>query len=413
MIPEAEILLICARVSLTPERRTRLDELLAQSPDWRRLIGLAERHGLLPLLAHHLVASAPASVPAGFRDELHGRVSAIVGRNLMMTSELIRVVRRLEAREIPALPYKGPVLAVAAYGSLALRSFDDLDLLVPRRHVREAARLLLEDGYQPVYRLTPAQEAAYFRTQCEYIVERDNVRVELHWEIVPPYFSWPFDLEGLWGRAEPAVLAGATLRTLSVEDLLLVLCAHGSKHCWDRLEWIASFAEIVRRSASADWTRVRDGARRAGASRMLALSLALVRDLMEVELPPHAREPVERDPTARSLAHEVGRRILSGDAGMLDRPREVRFHLRARERLRDRTRYVLRLATTQTLGDWDLVDLPRGVDGLYRVIRPVRLLRKFGLRAISRSLHALSGASRAPDGDPARGTGLTPPEGRR
>jgi hypothetical protein len=336
------------------------------------------------------------------RDEIHGRVSAIVGRNLMMASELIRVVRRLEARGIPALPYKGPLLAVAAYGSLGLRSFDDLDLLVPRSRVREAARLMLEDGYEPVYRLTPAQEAAYFRSQCEYIVERDDVRVELHWEVVPRYFSWPFDLEGLWNRAGRTTLAGATLRTLSAEDLVLVLCAHGSKHCWDRLEWIASFAAVAGRSATLDWTHVRDVAGRAGAGRMLAVSLALALDLIDVELPPPALALAERDPVARALAREVAERLRSDELGLLDRPREVRFHLRARERLRDRVGYALRLATTQTLGDWELVGLPRGVDGLYRVIRPVRLLAKFGPPAISRALRALSTASRAPDGDAAR-----------
>jgi Uncharacterised nucleotidyltransferase len=399
VIPEAEIVLVCARTSLTSAQRGRLSGLLAPSLDWPGLIALAERHGLLPLVNHHLAGST--EVPSRFDEEMHDRASAIVGRNLMMVSELIRVVRTLEAHGIPALPYKGPALAVAAYGSLALRSFDDLDLLVPASRVREAVRLMLEDGYQPVYELTPAQEAAYFRTQCEYIVERDDVRVELHWEVVPFYFAWPFDLDGLWARAETTVVAGARLPTLCTEDLLLVLCAHGSKHCWDRLEWIASFAEIVSRSARLDWPRVREAADRAGAGRMLAVSLALVLDLMDVEVPPAARDHLDRDPAARSLAREVGQRLRSGEAGMLDRSGEVRFHLRARERLRDRVRYAVRLATTQTLGDWDLVGLPRGVDHLYRVIRPLRLLGKFGPRAISRSLRALWGASGAP-GDHAR-----------
>ena len=234
MTAEAEIVLLCARAALTSEQRARLRELVAARPDWPALIRLAERHGLLPLVNRHVAGSG--GMPPDAHDGVRERVSAIVGRSLMMVSELARVVGRLEAGGIAALPYKGPTLAVAAYGSLALRPFDDLDLLVPRARVRDAARLLLDDGYRPVYALAPAQEAAYFRTQCEYIVERDDVRVELHWEVVPRYFSWPFDLDGLWARAGRTVIGGATLRTLSVEDLLLVLCAHGSKHCWDRLE---------------------------------------------------------------------------------------------------------------------------------------------------------------------------------
>lgn len=390
----SEILLACARTVLTAERQARLRELIAVPLDWARLIALADRHGVLPLLNHHLIDSG-GTLPAEVREDLHARATAIVGRNLMMTAELIRVVRRLEASGIPALPYKGPSLAVTAYGRLGLRSFDDLDLLVPRRHVREAARLMVEDGYLPAYRLTPAQETVYFRTQCEYIVERDDVRVELHWEIVPRYFSWRIDLEQLWARATPTVLGGAALRTLCPEDLVLVLCAHGSKHCWDRLEWIASLAEVVGRSPGLDWADVRTAARRSGARRMLAVALWLVADLMEVELPGPARAHAEADPAARALARDVGDRLRTGVLDGLDRSAEVRFHLRARERLRDRLRYAVRLGTTQTLGDWDLVDLPRGGGALYRVIRPLRLLTKFGPLTITRSLRALAGASRA------------------
>ena len=395
MIPEAQIALACARASLTPGRRARLGELLAQPVDWPQLVRLAERHGLLALVSHHLTAGFGPTLPAWVRDELRVQARMIAGRNLMMTSELIRVVRRLEASGIPALPYKGPILALTAYGSIALRSFDDLDVLIAPSHVREATRIMLADGYRPLYRLAPAQETAYLRTQCEYIVERDDVRVELHWQIVPRYFSLSLDLDRLRERAKPTVLAGATLRTLCPVDLLLVLCAHGSKHCWDRLEWIASFAEVVRRLPTTDWIGVRDAARRAGARRMLDVGLVLVRDLMGVKLPVQASEHVDRDPTARVLAREVRVRLLSGDLGMFDRPQEVRFHLRARERLLDRIRYALRLATTQTLGDWDLVGLPRGADGLYRVIRPLRLLGKFGPAAITGSLRALAGGSRA------------------
>lgn len=150
MIAEAEIARACARASLTHDSRARLGDLLAQPVDWPRLIELAERHGLLPLVSHHLTASFGPTVPGSVREELHARARALVGRNLMMTSELIRVVRRLETYGIPALPYKGPALALTAYGSLALRAFDDLDLLVARRHVRDATRLMLEDGYQPL-----------------------------------------------------------------------------------------------------------------------------------------------------------------------------------------------------------------------------------------------------------------------
>ena len=391
MLPETELVLVCARALLTPAKRARLDELLAQAIDWPRVLRFAERHGVVPLLHHHLAASRAAGPPAWVRDRLQARARAIVGHNLRMTAELLRIVDRLESRGIPVIPYKGPLLAVTAYGSLSLRSFDDLDLLIAPGHVLTARHLLMEDGYRPLYPLGPAAEAAYLRYDCEYIVERGPIRVELHWRILPEYFCVSLDMSRFRARATMTPLAGAAVRTLAPEDLLLTLCAHATKHCWDRLELVASVAEVVRRHPAMDWSDVRAAATRAGAVRMLDLGLWLARDLVEVDLPMAELDALDGDRRARALAREISGRLLSEDPGSLDRPQQLRFHLRTRERLRDRLRYVVRLGTTQTIGDWQLVGLPTGAGGLYRVVRPLRLLGKFGPLAITRVLGALAG----------------------
>src|SRR5436190_8364667 len=281
---EAEIVRACARPSLEPGIAARLDALLGSAVDWPRVLRLAERHGLVPLVHHHL-ASRGTAVPASVGDELRSRARAVAGQNLMMTGELLRIVDRLESRGIPVIPYKGPALGLVAYGSLALRSFADLDLLIPRADVVEAKRLLLDDGYRPLYRLGPAEEAAYLRSECEYMLERGPVRVELHWQILPRYFSVPLDVDGFWTRTAVASLAGATVRTLAPEDLLLALSAHATKHCWDRLELVASFAAVIRRHPGMDWTALREAAARAGARRLLDVGLWLARELIELELP--------------------------------------------------------------------------------------------------------------------------------
>ncbi len=391
MRPEAELALVCARAVLTAAERRRLDELLARVIDWPHVLHWAARHGLVPLLHHHLAVGRGAGPPAWVRDRLRAHARAIAGRNLRMTAELLRIVDRLESRGIPLIPYKGPLLAVTAYGSLSLRSFDDLDVLIAPGHVLAAKRLLMEDGYRPLYPLSPAAEAAYLRHDCEYILEREPIRVELHWRILPDYFCVSLDVNRFWARAITTSVAGTTVPTLAPEDLLLTLCAHATKHCWNQLELVASIAEVARRHPAMDWHDVRAAATRAGAMRILDLGLCLARDLIEVDLPASELDALDGNRQARALAREISERLLADDPGVLDRPRQVRFHLRTRERLRDRLGYVVRLATTQTIGDWQLVGLPTGAGGLYRVIRPLRLLGKFGPRAIARVLGALAG----------------------
>jgi len=59
--------------------------------------------------------------------------------------------------------------------------------------------------------------------------------VGLHWRLAPDWFFFALDLEQLRPRLKVTSLGGVSVRTLSSEDLLLVLCAHGTKHCWERL----------------------------------------------------------------------------------------------------------------------------------------------------------------------------------
>jgi hypothetical protein len=54
------------------------------------------------------------------------------------------------------------------------------------------------------------------------------------------------------------------------------------------------------------------------------------------------------------------------------------FHLRLRERKRDRLAYCL-AHLRPGVGDWVSLPLPRGLSFLYYVIRPFRLLGRYGL----------------------------------
>ncbi|MCB0226148.1 MAG: nucleotidyltransferase family protein, partial [Anaerolineae bacterium] len=122
--------------------------------------GLAERHGLVPLLYRHLEAIDPTASPKPIFARLWSQSQATAGRNLMLTQELLRLLDLLAANDIPAIPYKGPALAALVYGDISLRPFNDLDILVPQRAARRAKALLEANGYHYPDRLTEAQEVA-------------------------------------------------------------------------------------------------------------------------------------------------------------------------------------------------------------------------------------------------------------
>jgi hypothetical protein len=375
--PEVELLLCSARRDLDARAAERMRALLGSALDWNYLLRTARSHGLTPLVFRHLNAVGSQGVPPPVLQQLRAAFQENARRNLFLTGELLNLLQHFEAGGIPAVPYKGPALAEAAYGNLALRVFCDLDVLVRKRDATRAQEVLRSLGYRPQVPLTPAQEATWLADKANrtYVcAERDTV-VELHWAIMPRFFAFPLDGEQLWERAGRATLCGRAVWGLSAEDLVVILYVHGAWHCWERLEWLSGVSEFIRGQSELDWDCVRARARRLGVRRIVGLGLYLTSRLLGGTLPPELGAEGRRDPAVRSLAAAVYGR-LAHEGGGIGLWSKSLFHLRARERLRHQIEYCLRRALAPGEGDWQSWSLPAGLGFLYYPLRPLRLLHR-------------------------------------
>ncbi|MFL5540362.1 MAG: nucleotidyltransferase family protein, partial [Longimicrobiaceae bacterium] len=168
---EHALLLACARLSLSPDEAARVRRM-ASAVDWPATLALARRHRLVPFLHRHL---KDAPLPPAAARELRALQREGVHRGLRMAAVLRRLVDALATAGIEALAYKGPALAMQAYGELGMRSFVDLDLLVRPDDVPGAIAALWVEGYLPGLALSPAQERWFRRMDGDYpLVHRGN-----------------------------------------------------------------------------------------------------------------------------------------------------------------------------------------------------------------------------------------------
>jgi hypothetical protein len=375
---EAELLRCCARTRLDGRWSERVTAVLRGGMAWDSVLKAAGHHKMTGLVAWHLTGACADAVPAAVRSRLKAHGEWIARRNLALTGELLRLLHLFERQGISAVPYKGPILALRVYGNLAFRHSGDLDVLVRRQDVRAAKRLLLAEGYRLTHALSPAQEATVLGSEYvfEFVHPEKHIQWELHWDLARKLFSFPLESVHLWNRLEEFSVGEARIFAPSWEDQLLLLCVHGSKHCWDRLIWICDVAELLRGAFPAGLARALERARRLGALRMVLMGLALAHVVLDAELPEDVVRLVERDRAVGHLAQRVGARLFSHEPRSRTLFGQVRFHLRARERLRDRIRYCFRAMTTPTLQDVTWLDLPPVLAPLYLVARPARLLKK-------------------------------------
>lgn len=375
--PENELLLLCAHRGGGAGAAERAGELARGAVDWEYLFGLAQSHALLPLLCRGLEDSARGSAPAWLRERLRAKFRENATRNVLLAGELARVARLFESEGVGLLAYKGPALAVQAYGDLSLRRFIDLDVIVRRRDVARAGELLTSLGFDKPAGLTASQERFLLRRQHNLAFKGGGGRltVELHWEVSPaPFASVPLG-EGAWARASAVTLHGAEVKCLAAEDLLLALAVHGTKHLWERLAWVCDVAALVNSCPALDWDSVLRRARDSRVERMLYLALRLARGLLGAKLPEGALAGTG-DPAVSRLASEAVAALFRGPGGGGHGfVRSVRFNVRARGRLREKAAY-LRFIFTPTDGDLAAVSLPARASFLYYLLRPLRLAFK-------------------------------------
>ncbi len=391
--PEVQLLLGCARTTVDKSTAERIRTLLSESIDWQYTIEQASQHRIIPLLWQSLNETCPKRVPAEVLKRLRQHSSSSAHYNLYRTGELIKLLRLFDLNGIAALPFKGPVLALAAYGNLGLRDYGDLDILVRPRDVLKTKRILIGCGYRLVTQPGRHKEPRFSQRNKDLIFDsRDGrVRVELHWRLTGRHFDFPLDLNSLWARPETISLAGSVVRTLAPEDLLLYLCMHGSRHGWERLLWICDVAELLRTHSRMDWELLARKAQRLGSRRTLALGLILARDLLGMELPKDVWRKVQVEPDAESLALHLQKSLFQNEEGDRGISYWHDIHLRMRERSSDRLRLrwhylrrYLRLALVPNERDHAMLELPPALPFLYYLLRPFRLIRTFGIQELKK-----------------------------
>ena len=325
--------------------------LLQQDIDWSHLLQTALGHGTMPLLYKHLNTICPEAIPKSAMEQLKNHFHMNAGRNLFLTRELLKLLDLFEVHGIPAIPYKGPILAASVYGDVSLRQFNDLDLLIHKCDVLKVKDLLISQGYEPTFQLTRAQEKALLQSKCEYSFNRyeDRVHVEVHWQIVPTYFAFPLDFEYLWERLElPVSLVGKTTYSIPPEDLILILCVHGFSHLWAFWGWICDVAELIRTYQGLDWKRVMKQADKLGGERMLFLGLLLAADLLGAVIPKEIMQRIGTDPTVESLAIQARKRLFHKIDAPLNIFERCILYLKGREHLQDRIQFCFRMAMILT-----------------------------------------------------------------
>jgi hypothetical protein len=200
--------------------------------------------------------------------------------------------------------------------------------------------------------------------------------VDLHWGLAPRSFVFGLESGEVLSRLQPIKLGGAPIETFGVEDLVLYLSMHGTKHLWHRLEWIVSLAELIRASANLDWDVVVQRAGDAHATRMLALGLRLVEAISDVRIEPRILRSIDPDGVMKQMATQIKEQMFTRSHNIESTQTNL-YNFRVMDRKRDALVSALRAFFVPTFPDWQTLSLPSKLHPLYYAFRPLRLSKSY------------------------------------
>ena len=119
-------------------------------PDWAVLLQMAIDKGVMPLLYQSLKTLNLEQMPPSCLIQLQQchRMNGL--HNISQTRELLRILDQLQASGIEAIAFKGAIIAASAYGNVALRQFNDLDILVKQQDFCRLSTLISSHNLGPV-----------------------------------------------------------------------------------------------------------------------------------------------------------------------------------------------------------------------------------------------------------------------
>ncbi|HFS85393.1 MAG TPA: hypothetical protein ENK72_02115 [Epsilonproteobacteria bacterium] len=367
----------CCQVVSSEEKVTKN----LQGLELERLVAVAQQHAVFPLLYQNLQKyERSLTLPELFKQKLQQLYLGIVQYNMLLSSELHRIVARCQASGLTLVSFKGPVLASLAYGGISLRQYGDIDLLIDPKELQSVTRILSSEGYQAELEMDEEELEHYSHSTnvLGFYHATYGIRVEIHWQLTGRNYVVDWSAVDPLGSRETVTLQeGNGLSTLSREIHFVYLCVHGAKHLFERLLWVADIDRMARGFKDNRWQEVWKTAKILGVERMVCFALLLTNKLLHTPYPQWVMERIVSGEIEASVEKVIRYRFakeieLSGFA-------QFRLLL-SLYGIRKKAAFIYHAWFSVNNVDINYYKLPKSLGFLYLLLRPVRLVNKHLLR---------------------------------
>lgn len=263
----------------------KIEEYIENINNWDEFIFNAKCHGVLPIVYNSLKNVNSMEIPSSVLLKLRKIYFDIAKENILLTSELINIVNLLDKHDIKYIAFKGPSLSHMAYGDITLRQYCDLDILIDIENLDSFSNLLIKNKYTTDENIIFLKNKFFISIANDFsFFSKSNVHIELHWNLFRQVFHKESQKIDIWNNINKIKINKSMVNTINNELLFVYLCIHGSKHLWERIEWLVDLNKLIMNN-NLDWDIIKLLSKKLNVDNMLNLGLLLVSELFFTKLP--------------------------------------------------------------------------------------------------------------------------------
>lgn len=354
------------------EKHLQTEKLLKSPIDWVLFYNLVQKHRNYPIVYKNLKKFENCIPDSSILEKLKILYNRNAVLSLRLTSLLIKTIALLKENNVQAIPLKGPALSQTLYGSIALRTYSDIDILIDVQDLNKAIEVLLHEGYKTRYdhgSISSKKKNSIIKNQHHISFNLDQMSVELHWTYSS--MSYKRDFSHLWNETRTVRVAGHDIKAMSCEEEFLYLVFHGTKHGWIRLKWLDDIAQIIALNR-ADWDLVLEKSIKYDIEHLLIHAVILASRYYQLKIPEVFQNMAKTNRLSIRLSAMSDNIILRGST---DNPYFRLYRVYKFKYFWEKLAYILNLFRPRQI-EFNKIDINDRYYFIYYLLRPVFKIKR-------------------------------------
>jgi hypothetical protein len=270
---------------------------LASESSWHSISHLSNLHGVTPFL-YWRTRSLGIKLPEQIEKEWLGIYLYQIAQEQQARRQIKELKEILDPEGIPFILLKGASAMLRLYPQPGLRTFCDLDILIPADVTPRFKQAMMTAGYKPLSaRNSPEdEELQKFDSHLDPICKDGSLMIESHLSILGAKGDHLAALSEIWQKKEAKSTDGINVEHLNIEHFIIHTLLHSSKHLTDEgfteIKWLVDLLYSIK-AWKIDWSKVRDDARKWGVEKEILPVMATLNQYWQADIPlPGTSEPI-------------------------------------------------------------------------------------------------------------------------